>query len=538
MRSLQRHVLGLALVLATAGSALLGCQPKVVHYTVRVVTAACTAPSPVEGATYFRFKITGDEMEPLISVAPRSSAVMEIPEIPAGKNRMLEVRAYNGDPDAGGKVISLGSSLPFEVPDVVPEDSAPVEIAVFLRRVNTFTPPSTVVAPTTCSTLLEGRAAHTATLLQDGRVYIAGGYELSEDGSTRQILDSAEIFNPGTGSFEKAPRMGNTNLQDLFSPLPRAFHSATLLNNGQVFITGGMAQSSNSYFAVRSSLVYDTTVSRYGALDMISARISPGIATDIGGRVLVVGGTDTSGKPVQKPEWYDPSKAWYVPVDRSDPDQLARENPRQIDFDAPRVGMSVSPVQGGKYITVAGGSDGTKLTDEVLFFSFDGSNFTAAQSTARLRQTRFAAGIAPFQDENKLMVVGGYNSATEPSSSLNSSEIIATDSFNVSDGQVIAEARGDVCVAPLPDGRVLIIGGRSSDSGSSLSSPKVELMTPSPSGGAPVPLSMPDLQFSRYQHTCTTLKDGSVLVLGGLEERAGARKVLQDAWIFTPAPLD
>ena len=60
----------------------------------------------------------------------------------------VEVRAYDGEPNSGGTVISMGRTLPFDIPDVVPEGTnAPVQVNVFLRRVNAFTPPASAAAP-------------------------------------------------------------------------------------------------------------------------------------------------------------------------------------------------------------------------------------------------------------------------------------------------------------------------------------------------------------------------------------------------------
>ncbi|MBX5484717.1 MAG: hypothetical protein IRZ16_23080 [Myxococcaceae bacterium] len=525
-----------ALAGVVLGALATGCQPRVVNYQVRVVTSACVAPSPLENVTHMRFRVTGDGLEePIVMVVPETDAVVEIPEIPAGTNRTIEVRAYDGDPSAGGKVVSMGSSLPFTVPDVVPEDQTPTEITIFLRRVGVFTPPSTADAPTTCSMMLEPRAGHTATLLADGRVFIAGGYHLS-NGNIDGSLDTTEIFNPGTGTFEKAAGLlvppQNT------SSLARAFMGAVLLKNGQVLLAGGETFNPPAgLFPVRSILIYDPTTNTFGKFDMKLPRRRPGVAVDSGGRVLIVGGTDGQGKPVEYAEWYDPEKGPHL-ARTEDPADLAAENPRLLPVKTPRAGMAVAPVQGGRFIAVAGGTDGVKLADEVLFFNFDGTTFQASPSTVRLREVRYAPGIAPFKDSNNLLVAGGYNSSTEPMTSLNSSEIIATDAFNVSDGQVLSQARGDVCVAPLPDGRVVIIGGRLDGGPGGLSSAAGEMMIPNPSGGAST-VALPLLDFPRYHHTCTTLKDGSVLVLGGVEQRAtGAPRVLQDVYIYTPPPLD
>ena len=67
--------------------------------------------------------------------------------------------------------------------------------------------------------MTQTRAGHTATLLNDGRVLIAGGHG----------DPSAEIYNPAANSFAATAPMS----------VSRYAHSATLLPGGKVLIAGG-----------------------------------------------------------------------------------------------------------------------------------------------------------------------------------------------------------------------------------------------------------------------------------------------------------
>jgi Tol biopolymer transport system component len=76
-------------------------------------------------------------------------------------------------------------------------------------------------------TMHEGRQQQTATLLPDGRVFIAGGYW--SDGQKWRVLSSTEMFDPATAKFTSIGSMG----------AERSSHTATLLDDGRVLIAGG-----------------------------------------------------------------------------------------------------------------------------------------------------------------------------------------------------------------------------------------------------------------------------------------------------------
>jgi len=92
--------------------------------------------------------------------------------------------------------------------------------------------------------LREGRQQHTATLLQDGRVLIMGGYW--SDGQKWNVLSSTEMYDPGTGGFSPIGSMGAR----------REGHSATLLVDGRVLIAGGEDIRSQGGVGVTSAVLY------------------------------------------------------------------------------------------------------------------------------------------------------------------------------------------------------------------------------------------------------------------------------------------
>ncbi len=516
---------------------LLGCDPKVINYKIQITSVSCTQPQPLDGAQILQFIITGDGLAaPITQVAPLSDKAAQIPGIPSGKNRVVEVRAYSGDVPAAGRVVAIGRSAPFDVPDALPLDRD-VTVPVFLRRANAFSKPSDATSPGDCQRMRSARAGHTATLLPDGKVFIAGGFQIAPvkqaDGGTafqRTTLNSTEIFDPETGGFREAQPMGVKNTDNNFSPLPRAFHSATLLSTGQVLLAGGEVSSGSTSFATRSALVFDyppkSSGPPYGGFQLQAGRMRHAAAHDSDAGVLLIGGVGTDGGVVETLEWYESQRGMV----------------RAVPTTLKRVGMAVAPVQGGKFIAVAGGSDGENVKDDVLFFSFDPAQGTFIQDAtkARLNQFRRAAGVVGLADSSRVLLVGGYSSVNDAAGiqPVNTSEIVKTGDSKAQQGPNVASARGDICAALLRDGRVLAIGGRTGELGlPSRSDDTVELITPQADGTATV-LGLEKLSPGRYWHTCTTLLDGSVLVLGGLGEApSGTQEVLQDAWIFTPSPV-
>ena len=91
--------------------------------------------------------------------------------------------------------------------------------------------------------MAESRASHTATLLPDGRVLVAGGYNGA-------YLATAEIFDPGTGRFSATGSMNEG----------RSGHTATLLGDGTVLVTGG---NGDGWSFLASAEVYDPVTGRF-----------------------------------------------------------------------------------------------------------------------------------------------------------------------------------------------------------------------------------------------------------------------------------
>jgi uncharacterized protein (TIGR03437 family) len=123
------------------------------------------------------------------------------------------------------------------------------------------------------------RTGHTATLLPDGTVLIVGG-----DGSSGTALGvssqaSAELYDPGNQHFKKTGSMTT----------PRTSHTATLLKDGRVLITGGMnSNEKGEQTSLSSAELYDPSTGRFTATGSMKQARSASSATLLAsGKVLI-----------------------------------------------------------------------------------------------------------------------------------------------------------------------------------------------------------------------------------------------------------
>jgi hypothetical protein len=144
---------------------------------------------------------------------------------------------------------------------------------------------------TAISPMNVARADHTLTLLSNGTVLVAGGFN-----DTISSIQSVEIFDPTSNTFA-LPTAPMTS--------PRAEHTATLLPNGKVLIAGGNDTSGNS---LASAELYDPVAGIFTASThtMNSVRQIQHADLLTNGRVLISGGFDTNGNPLASAELYDP----------------------------------------------------------------------------------------------------------------------------------------------------------------------------------------------------------------------------------------
>ena len=111
---------------------------------------------------------------------------------------------------ADGRVLAVGGELPVDQPVASAE--------VYDPATGTWTATGSMVASRS--------ATHTLTLLPDGTVIAVGGIDCQDCDVIRSIV---EVFDPATGSWTSVAR----------TITPRAGHTATMLLDGEVLVAGG-----------------------------------------------------------------------------------------------------------------------------------------------------------------------------------------------------------------------------------------------------------------------------------------------------------
>src|SRR5436305_1878191 len=133
------------------------------------------------------------------------------------------------------------------------------------------------------------RSGHTATLLHNGKVLVAGGF----DGNI--TLASAELYDPAKGTC------GTTGSR----VTARAYHTAPLLPNGKVLFAGG----GDGHMIFATAELYDPASGTWSATgSLVFTRFGHTATLLPNGKVLVAGGSKFQlGSRHASAELYDPA---------------------------------------------------------------------------------------------------------------------------------------------------------------------------------------------------------------------------------------
>jgi len=366
--------------------------------------------------------------------------------------------------------------------------------------------PVPLPAWTTTGSLLEARWSHAATLLQDGRVLVAGG-NIYPGGDSEipasDFLASAEVYDPQTGSWTGTGAMTEAR---------GGGHSATVLQDGKVLVAGG--NSISAPFILASAELYDPATGTWTATGRLSAGRSGHTATLLpDGRVLVVGGDgmDPYG-PLATAELYDPEGgSWSATGSMA----------------TVRIIHTATLLPDGTVLVAGGqGNDGsgpTRSASDALA-SAELYNPATGAWTAVGNLTEGRAGhTATLLPDGTVLVAGGVGLGSDatPYNVLATAELYDPASERwVAAAQMIAARAGHTATA-LSDGRVLLVGTGVNFSGVLAETEVFDSDIGSWSSAG-------SLIESRSFLTATRLTDGRVLLAGGGDIFASASAELYD----------
>jgi N-acetylneuraminic acid mutarotase len=153
------------------------------------------------------------------------------------------------------------------------------------------------------------RWSHTATLLPNGKILVVGGVtNLNSFGS--HSLSSVDLYDPSIGTWRQCSPM----------TMARVFHTATVLSNGKLLITGG---SSNYPVALSSSEIYEPSTGIWMTNGLLNTAHMIHTATLLtNGQVLIAGGYSSNSGIISSAEVYTSANLTVMPFRLDDPEKL------------------------------------------------------------------------------------------------------------------------------------------------------------------------------------------------------------------------
>ncbi|PYE53158.1 Kelch repeat-containing protein [Deinococcus yavapaiensis] len=309
---------------------------------------------------------------------------------------------------------------------------------------------------------------HTATLLPNGKVLLTGG-------SNEQT--ATELYDPATNTFVAGPNM----------TVNRREHTATLLPNGKVLIAGGF--HIGDPYASRATDLYDP----------VTNTITPGPTLTVGrydhsatllqnGKVLIASGQGLGGTILTSTELYDPNTNTVTP------------GPTTI---AARYSHTATLLPDGKVLIVGGdGTNGRRWNTTELYDP--ATNTFAFGPTMSTGRTVHTATLLP---NGKVLIAGGVGDDY-----LRTTDMYDPLTNTLSRGPDMNSIHTWHTATLLPDGKVLMLGGITVDSAYN---EFLQEVTESYDPGANNFTVGPNILRARSFHTATLLSNGNVLVAGG-----------------------
>jgi len=282
--------------------------------------------------------------------------------------------------------------------------------------------------------LAEARFAHTATLLDDGRVLVVGGADPS--GSDLNTHISAEIWDPATETFSSTGSLSEG----------RYGHTATLLSDGRVLVVGGVVVGGSGggvTVGLRASAeVWDPSTRTFSPTGSLpEARVSHTATLVSDGRVFVVGGSSDGLPPLESALLWDPATGVFGPAGR---------------LESGRQGHTATSLPDGSVLILGGEGESGQLASAE---SWDPATevISSAESLAEARSEH----TATVMSDGTILIVGGLKNDTGVYFA--SAERYDPETQRSTPVGSLRQPRPGYTATLLDDGSVLIVGGEGID---------------------------------------------------------------------------
>ncbi len=496
----------------------------------------CDGQAALEASDHIGFGVyDADDEELAYEVWDKIDDDGELPSIPLTEEASISVLGMQSDGSGTANPDAVVAAATVGFVDLSGADGeGVVQIDLFLGKVGEFHNTSAFDGDVrACSRSVDERWGHTATLLDDGRVFLVGGIRpVPQTGGTRTWWMSTEYYSPATGSFDSGPDL----------KWARRNHTATRLDDGRLLIVGGEYLSAEGEpgtpEVVQVSQVAQLIDFVEGTVDqtvMLTHQRTEHTATLMGdGTVLIIGGKGLWDAVLETTEIFDPT------------DDSVRLGPTLITGRANHAAVRVSATQ----VLAIGGQGAAGTLQSVEFVDVTlGTGFDCAPAGAcDLSEPRshVAAELVP-NSGGVIAVAGGFfESVLSAHDGLGRDTIdlihlnmaLPQNSARLTCGTagppVLTDARGAAAVALLDDG-LLIMGGTGLNARTIVASAEVLRITDvtAPGCGATSTPLTDTLSNPRAEAVVTPLMGGDLLISGGFSFSGTEEIAVGQAEIYT-----
>ncbi len=305
------------------------------------------------------------------------------------------------------------------------------------------------------------RFAHSAVLLKDGRVLITGGYSYSKMNLNKDLSKSAELYDPKTRKFTRTSNMN----------FPRAYHSTILLNDGRALIVGG---------GPKNAEIYNPKTNRFSLIGTMPVKLVSDAIHQISllrltnGDVIIIGVGKGASTWIIK---YLPKINNFIVIGKTKLDHSSQN----------------AILLQNKNIFITGGYKSQKAE----FYTTTNNNLTFTNNENDIVGNCL---ISP-SGKDKLLLIENYSNNNIRLFNLKNNE------FENAKHPKYWDCKGICTATPLKTGNILIFGIKANKQ--EIYKPRTERFYPTKR-----------VQINSLWHTATVLQDGNVLITGGLVHTA------------------